>query len=238
MRQIIKQLSGNQPSVTASTKEKVGWMKGIIRAGKEWFNGEMADTGTSKILATHMISNALGEGIEETAEEALADISKVLANGVYWATGSKTHLRPTWEDEEGNLNIMHTLSDYALNFVGGVIGGGLGNLLPAYREASRIKNLHDKNSAYQELLYYLREGKGDEIKQIASKMQLGNKDLSIFRNEDGYLPAQKGDNQDLSAKVQFNAYIDKLQEILDLEKDVVKSDSEIRMDLILKDLRF
>jgi hypothetical protein len=69
-------------------------------------------------------------------------------------------------------------------------------------------------------------------------MQLGNKDLSIFRNEDGYLPAQKGDNQDLSAKVQFNAYIDKLQEILDLEKDVVKSDSEIRMDLILKDLRF
>lgn len=238
MRQIIKQLSGNQPPVTASTKEKVGWMKGIIRAGKEWFNGEMADTGTSKILATHMISNALGEGIEETAEEALADISKVLANGVYWATGSKTHLRPTWEDEEGNINIMHTLSDYALNFVGGVIGGGLGNLLPAYREASRIKNLHDKNSAYQELLYYLREGKGDEIKQIASKMQLGNKDLSIFRNEDGYLPAQKGDNQDLSAKVQFNAYIDKLQEILDLEKDVVKSDSEIRMDLILKDLRF
>ena len=238
MRQIIKQLSGNQPPVTATTKEKVGWMKGIIRAGKEWFNGEMADTGTSKILATHMISNALGEGIEETAEEALADISKVLANGVYWATGSKTHLRPTWEDEEGNINIMHTLSDYALNFVGGVIGGGLGNLLPAYREASRIKNLHDKNSAYQELLYYLREGKGDEIKQIASKMQLGNKDLSIFRNEDGYLPAQKGDNQDLSAKVQFNAYIDKLQEILDLEKDVVKSDSEIRMDLILKDLRF
>jgi hypothetical protein len=148
MRQIIKQLSGNQPSVTAPTKEKVGWMKGIIRAGKEWFNGEMADTGTSKILATHMISNALGEGIEETAEEALADISKVLANGVYWATGSKTHLRPTWEDEEGNINIMHTLSDYALNFVGGVIGGGLGNLLPAYREASRIKNLHDKNSAY------------------------------------------------------------------------------------------
>jgi len=154
----------------------------------------MADDGVTKNLFTHAISNALGEGIEETAEEALADISKVLANGVYWATGSKTHLRPTWEDEEGNINIMNTLNDYALNFVGGVIGGGIGNLLPAYREAKRIKNLNENNSAYQELLYYIREGKADEIKAVANKMVLGNKELSIFRTEDGYQPAKPGDN--------------------------------------------
>lgn len=238
MRKIIKELTGKQPPQTASTAEKIGWMKKIIQTGKEWFKGEMADDGVTKNLFTHAISNALGEGFEETAEAALADISKVLANGVYWATGSKTYLKPTWEDEEGNINIMNTLNEYALNFVGGVIGGGIGNLLPAYREAKRIKNLNENNSAYQELLYYVREGKADEIKAVANKMVLGNKELSIFRTEDGYQPAKPGDNQDLSAKVQFSNYIDKLEQIINLEKDVVKSDEEIRMDLILKDLRF
>lgn len=239
MRQIIKQVTQKNPmpQAAASKDIKLNWMQKLIKSGKDWFNGEFTGTGTGKIMASHMISNALGEGVEEVSEEALQDFSKVLANGIYWATGSKTHLRPTWEDEEGNFNLMNTINDYALNFVGGFIGGGIGNLNPTFREANRIKKLSEDSSAFQEMLYYLREGKADEFKEIASKMQLGDSNLSVVRNGYGYEQGTSDNNQDKQAKQQFNQYIDRLDQILKLDRDI-KNDDGVRMDLILKDIRF
>jgi hypothetical protein len=63
-----------------------------------------------------MIANALGEGVEETSEELLYDLSKTTANFLYTLSGSDTKLT-TWDNVP---------SRYALSFVGGVIGGGLG----------------------------------------------------------------------------------------------------------------
>ena len=95
---------------------------------KKFFDGEysVSEDGTGKILVSHLFANALGEGIEEVSEEVIRDASKAIANAAAYISGSDVHMRPTYETETGEFSLSGMLNDYALNFVGGFIGGGLG----------------------------------------------------------------------------------------------------------------
>lgn len=238
LRKVIAAAHNQKPSQLAPKSEQLNWAKKLIQAGKDWFKGAGVDEDTGKVLAKHVVSNALGEGIEETTEQAWLDISKSLFNFSYDLFGSDTYLRPTWRDPNGNLNITNTLNDYALNFVGGAIGGGLGNLLPSFREASKISNISNNKEAYQELLYHIREGNANKLKKVASEMQLGDptKGTSIL-DDYTYSEATESDNQDIQAKAVFNAFIDRLDQLVQMETDVM-SDSGISLNLVFKDLRF
>jgi hypothetical protein len=169
-----------QPPSLATQSEKATWIGQVIQAGKDWWSGEMA--GTGKRMGVHMLSNALGEGFEEVSEEALQDFSKALFNASRYLAGDSTRLTPTWQGEDGKFNLMNTLNDYALNFVGGFIGGGIGNFKTVYNQATKMPDFSGddgRKNAFKELVYYIREGKGNEIKSLASKLRLGDANKSV-----------------------------------------------------------
>lgn len=240
IRQAVKTLthSNPQPPSSATASVKRAWAQRLFDKTKQWFNGEIGELHS---MPVHMLSNALGEGFEEVSEEMLQDFSKALANGAFYLSGSKTHLRPTWEDENNKFSykqfITGTLNDYALNFVGGFIGGGIGNIMPTYREALNVKKMKNTDEAYKTLLYYIREGKANEIKDVARKMTLGDKNNSLQIDGTGFVTGDKTNNQDYIAKQEFNKYIDKLEKIINLEPNV-KDQYGAKMDLVMKDVRF
>ena len=238
LQKVIRTLHGLNPGPAASPAAKKNWAMQVIKAGKDWFTSTGIDENTGKVLAKHMVSNSLGEGFEETVEQAWLDIAKSIYNFVGELRGDENTLRQTWRNPDGSLNLANTLNDYALNFVGGLIGGGLGNLKLSFKESQNIANLNDSKAAYQELLYHIREGNGTKLKEVASKMQLGDptKGTTLVNNY-SYTEGTSTDNQDLQAKSVFNSYIDHLTNLVNMEKSV-KTDKGISLDLVFKDLRF
>lgn len=239
LQKVIKTLVGDikKPAANATKEQKLNWVKRWIKAGSNWFKEAGVDQSTGKTLGKHMISNSLGEGFEETVEQAWLDMSRSIFNFTDSLLGGDTYLRPTWRDKEGNLNLLNTLNDYALNFVGGVIGGGLGNIHLSFNEAKNITALNSDVSAYQELLYHIREGRAQDIIKIGKKMQLSNPNLGIKLDGSTLSEATESDNQDVSAKNVFEYYINTLEKLVQMDKNV-KSDSDISLDLLYKDLRF
>jgi hypothetical protein len=79
-----------------------------------------------------VISNMLSEGVEETSEELLADLSKSLFTAIYQLGGSKTDLHA----------FENVFDRYAMSFIGGTVGGGIAGGLPGYR-AARYNNSMD-----------------------------------------------------------------------------------------------
>ena len=238
LQKVIRTLHGLNPGPAAPPAAKKNWAMQVIKAGKDWFTSAGFDENTGKVLAKHMVSNSLGEGFEETVEQAWLDIAKSIYNFVGELRGDENTLRQTWRNPDGSLNIANTLNDYALNFVGGLIGGGLGNLKLSFKESQNIANLNDSKAAYQELLYHIREGNGTKLKEVASKMQLGDPTKgTTLVNDYAYAEGTSTDNQDLQAKSVFNGYIDHLTKLVNMERSV-KNDKGISLDLVFKDLRF
>lgn len=240
IRQLIKGVTGNQPPQNASKEVKENWIKSLINAGKKYFNGEYGYSVKETALgstATHLFANAIGEGVEEVSEELLQDLSKSLANVAYYMKGSDVNLKPTWISEDGSVNLLNTLNDYALNFVGGFIGGGIGQMHQSYKDARKIKNLSESNSAFQELVYLIKEGKSDEIIKTANKMLLGDPNLSPSLNSDGVFESgTKDTNQNKAAQLEFSKYINNLEKIINMVG--AKSQNDLLNDLTLKDIRF
>lgn len=238
LQKVIRTLHGLNPGPAASPAAKKNWAMRVIKAGKDWFTQSGFDENTGKVLAKHMVSNSLGEGFEEVTEQAWLDIAKTIYNFVGELRGDETTLRQTWRNPDGSLNLLNTLNDYTLNFVGGLIGGSLGNLKLSFNEARNITNLDSSKAAYQELLYHIREGNGNKLKEVASKMQLGDPTKGTAKiNDYAYAEGTKTDNQDIQAKTVFNSYIDHLTKLVNMDRNI-KTDSGIALDLVYKDLRF
>jgi len=117
---------------TTDKKKLADWAGKIIGFGKKEamsrYDKLEGTASTLKLATPAMVSNALGEGFEETSEELLYDITKTLANLGYRLAGSDTQLT-AWDNVP---------SRYALSFVGGVIGGGLGQARSEFRNAASL----------------------------------------------------------------------------------------------------
>jgi len=121
----------------------------------------------------------LAEGVEEVTEEALQDGVKIIYNGLSDAGLTST------DNKKIDFNIEDTMSRYGQAFVGGAVGGMIFKLVdPDIKTNPFISD---------EMKEYVANGYGDkvisQIKDMASKGQLGSKELSINKhmNVDGIL---------------------------------------------------
>lgn len=242
IKRLINEIHGIHPtpSSTASKGEKISWAKKIINMAKNFFDGTYTlkpETSSVALTAEHLFANAIGEGFEETSEEMLQDFAKSIYNVYSYLSGSESHIRPTWEDEEGNINIMNTLNDYALNFVGGFIGGGIGQMHQSYKQARSITNLGPNSSAFQELLYLVRNGQADDIIKTSKKMMLADPNLSANVNSAGVFESgTKTNNQNIAAQTEFERYVRNLEHLLNSVGAV--DQTQLLNDLALKEIRF
>jgi len=142
------------------------------------------------------VSSMLSEGIEETSEEALLDISKTLFNAANALRGDDTRFDDAWRD---------MATRYGMSFIGGTVGGGIATALPGYKAARSGRTIKD-SEAYKHLVNIVQNGQAQEFIDTVNKMELGNKDLSTVtvQNSDGttsYKPAERyEDSQDYAIK--------------------------------------
>ena len=256
---ILTEFEQQEAKATTSAQKRLIGQK-IIKFGKDVFNANYASPSTVKksIIDTTKgaVANALGEGIEETVEEGLLDASRGLYNALAMLGGSDVRMQTNWQDENGDFNFSGGINDYALNFVGGVIGGGLGEWLPEFRAALKYNSyLNDpslsktekRQAAYQELVGFIREGKKNQLLKIADKLTWGNPYLSAVKTTEGlngeelYLPGNAMENQDLAVKTNFKNFVNEVENILNASLKGQSLSDDTFLDIqtgMPKELRF
>lgn len=159
-------------------------------------NGEVTEEGTKKFLSkvtglfkesiipglqkSEFVRASISEGVEETMEEAVSDISKAFTEGLN-AIGIKV------TKSNSDLNFGWSLQDiasrYAMAFAGGTIGGALFQANHAWETRNVPKFIKDiDNSDLSKFTYLVAQGRGDEIKAYYKKLHdkglLGDSNLS------------------------------------------------------------
>lgn len=167
-------------STTTSKTKLAEWAKKILKVGEQ---KALQNYDKLKLTGAAMISNALGEGFEETSEEVLYDLSKTIYNFIHQLNGNSQRLT-AWDDI-GNR--------YALSFVGGIIGGGLGQARTEFKNAAALTNM-DQKEAFNELVQIVKEHKEDDFFKVINKVQWAPKNLSINTDENGnFKPMAEGE---------------------------------------------
>lgn len=147
--------------LTSTNLSKIGKKE----SAKYWFTKgkEVAENLMSKGkgLVGSVISGGLGEGVEEMAEEFLADFSKSCFNTVQWLAGTDKRMT-AWDN----------MSDrYLMSLVGGAVGGGL---TAAGTDFKISTSAMSSEQAMQEMIFMLRENKKDELFKTLNKMTLAD----------------------------------------------------------------
>lgn len=200
-------LEDNLKKAGATPAAKRTFLKKVMDLGKGLTEGRWHGASGAAALG----ANALGEGIEETSEELLYDVTKSIYNAYFWLTDDKQRYT-AWND-------MGTR--YSMSFLGGLLGGGLFAGTESFSNFGPNGALAkmDNKSAQQNLLYLLREGKRDEIEKQVNKMNFGDKNLSATQLlgsdfESGFAPGTATDNQDKAIKDAFRQTLDYYEGIM------------------------
>ena len=201
----IKALNESVENTTDTTAKKK-LMRKLFDYGKDVFTGsrnivkDFDETGAFKKTLSANIANGLGEGFEEVSEEALADVVRVSHDLVNWLTDGK---------QKDMLNMDGWQTRYAMNFIGGLIGGGTHSVLQNYNTFNTFNNLSSQE-AMKYVINEFRQDGGKELFETLEKTDFGDKNLSteLITDENGvvgYARAEKGHSQnDMIKKAMYN----------------------------------
>lgn len=182
-------------------------------------------------LSQFAIANAFGEGVEETTEELLADISKSLFNAGAEIFGSDSRFTSQW---------TNMFDRYSMSFFGGMLGGGLFSMTKDLKNAYKYTMNMDKEQATKEMITMVRDGKKEDLFKQIDKSTFASEYLSLDRaeNEDsGFLPAEKGESQNDAVKKVLVTEINNIENILN-QSGVNISNDQLLETMTLKDIRF
>lgn len=185
--------------------------------------------------STSVMSNALAEGVEEVSEEVLYDVTKATFNAISYFTGNETRLSA--------FNDM--ASRYGMSFFGGALGG---SIFQGINDIQLRKSYDSSNmQANQELIYLIRQGRGEEIYKALDKMRekgvLGDKNLSatkVDKTSDGkylYQQGTEGDNQNEAIYSLMKDYVSNIEQVLSTEGMKI-SDMTLLDKQMLSELRY
>lgn len=232
-------IRGLMSQTTNIPKEKKrSWALRLFNAGKNIAKGEYVN-GAKTVKST--VAAGIGEGLEETSEELLADFSKGAFNTVAWLRGDDTKLSAFGYDPTSDSFDNNNLFDrYSLSLIGGFFGGAAANVGANYRVMNDLGNMNYQ-TAVQELVNIVRNGEANNFLKQINKQTIGDPNLSTDyeKSENGtylFKPGTKDNNQDLQAKSLINQTVSNIQRILSSEGAV--SDSELLDRNTLNELKF
>lgn len=216
--------------------------KRLFQIGRDTFRDLWGNIGNKTFKSA--LASGLGEGVEEVAEELLADFSKTCFNYVNKLRGDDTFISTNLYDEEGNLTIDNALSNYAMNFMGGFVGGGISSYsIDNLKYMKSLKNM-DKNQAMQEVIYMVRNNKHHDFLKAVDKMTIGDKNLGTKPTilDSGEIIWNQGtpsDNQDIAAKKAIKQQIKLVEDIMNSNGLKISDDSFLKGQTdIIQDLKF
>ena len=210
---IIKAIA-EAPEAMRLTSGNILAKEGKKESAKYWFTKgkEVAESLMSKGggLVGTVVSGGLGEGVEEMAEEFLADFSKSCFNTVQWLKGSDKRMS-AWDNMADR---------YLMSLVGGAVGGGLTAAGTNFKISTQAMS---SEQAMQEMIFMLRENKKDELFKTLNKMTLANPYLQneSEKQADGTITFKAADsnssNMDKDLKKAFVNQVNLLDNIIKAE---------------------
>lgn len=216
---------------TATKEGRQNVFKEIFNLGKKIATNDYALSNYASGMYSPMqvvLAHAAGEGFEEVSEEVLADISKSAFNVVNWLRGDETRIEGAWEDI-GNR--------YGMSLLGGFLGGGISSASTDFSQAKQLANMTNE-TAMQEIVYMINNGKIDDFLKYVNKADLGNKYLSFDTDENGNFKAgTKDNNQDADIKKALNLQIKVIRDTINAE-GAKFSENALFDAVTLKDLRY
>ena len=162
-RPIIEILNEQEAKATTDEAKKNFFWKAFNVGKRLWEDNR---SGTAKALTNATVA-AFGEGAEEVSEEFLADAIRCIHDLGHWSEGKM-------------LDTDKIFDRYAMNFVGGFIGGGVNGLATDFSVFNRLSNLSAEDSMKQ-LIYKINNGEADEIKRDIERTEWASKDLSATK---------------------------------------------------------
>lgn len=159
---------------TATPKEAAGF----IAKGRKFFQDQF-----KKYSEIEIVDQALNEATEEVMEEFSSDLTKAL-----FAAGSALGLDMTESNKKLDFgwSARDAAQRYAMSFFGGAIGGPVFHLHGKWQNrlhgiSNNLATSSDHQTA-QEIVYLIRQGRTEDIKNVLSKLhrqgKLGNTNLS------------------------------------------------------------
>jgi hypothetical protein len=210
---IIKAIA-EAPEAMRLTSGNILAKEGKKESAKYWFTKgkEVAESLMSNGggLVGTVVSGGLGEGVEEMAEEFLADFSKSCFNTVQWLKGSDKRMS-AWDNMADR---------YLMSLVGGAVGGGLTAAGTNFKISTQAMS---SEQAMQEMIFMLRENKKDELFKTLNKMTLANPYLQneSEKQADGTITFKAADrnssNMDKDLKKAFVNQVNLLDNIIKAE---------------------
>ena len=150
----------------------------------------------------------VGEGLEEVSEEALADAIKGIADLAKWTNGSL-------------LNMDDWFDRYAMNFVGGLIGGGVNGATLDFSTITKTAKLTPQEATKQ-VIHMINNGETEQLFKAIDKTTWAPKNLSAInfvRDEKTgqilYAQGTEEENQNLAVKTQLKNQLNLLIDVLE-----------------------
>ena len=222
-------------AVQEPSKSKLDKFRGLFQKGVNW--GKKKTNKFVDDLKYHsagFAGKAVGEGLEEFAEELVSDVSK----GLY-ELASDLGFNTTVSDVGAFDNWKER---YAMSFLGGTLGGGLFYGVNIYQNGKfHIDQTQD------ELIYLVRNGKTQDVLKTLDKWRdqgkFGSTSLSINTTKDSegndiFLTAENSsDSQNEFIYNRIKETVLQLQNIID-NNDANLNDDELYDKMILSEARF
>lgn len=195
-------------ATTATERNSV--FRNIFNKAKKLYNaeGEFSLAGKSGVGA--VMAGSLGEGTEEVTEEVLADFVRATHDVANYLSGG---------NDKNMFSTANMGQRYAMNFLGGLLGGGINAGFSDFRLAKSYENMTPED-AIKHVIEYARNGKLNQIYQAIDKMDFGNKQLSteLEFNDDGsiigYKPGTETDNQNEFVKTAARNFVNLINNTL------------------------
>ena len=219
-----------QSATTPEEKKNFFWR--MFNKGKKLYEDNRMGLGGTITNATVV---GAGEGIEEVTEEFLADAIRGIHDLATWATRSS---------DKRMFSTENILDRYAMNFIGGLIGGGVNGATIDFKTFNKVAGLSPEASM-RELIYKLNNGEYNEIKEIINKNTWGNKNLSATKvlydekTQSNYWQQAetKEESQDQAIKIMLNNSIDSIMHVLNANGANISENSLFDYNT-LKEARF
>lgn len=199
-----KQAFNKLEAEATSPQQKENFFWRAFNAGKKLYQDNRAGLGGAMLNAS---VGAVGEGVEEVTEEFLADAFRTMADLAHWT-------------DTDMLKTDNILDRYGMNFIGGLIGGGVNGLNTDFSAFKRINNMTSEQ-AMKELIYKINNGDLKEIMNSINNNKWGNTNLSdrVIQEENGnYVYAQaenQEDSQDEAIKTMLRNQIKSIVDVLE-----------------------
>lgn len=222
-------------TITKSTKNQKKFIDKTIDTIVNTFN---------RITSKAIISSALNEGIEETAEEVSFDTIKGIASAL-----NGLGLLDKNSDYDFGFSFKSMISKYATSFIGGAIGGATFHLHDSFQNfINGTTEDVAKKEGFQELIYLIRNNRTGELKRELSRWhqngKLGSTNLSgvdgtFDKNDENwgfvYSAAKEGESQNDIIYKQISNIIDRVESILD-EENLKFTDEQLSEFKIVNEL--